>query len=920
MRIALPFLLLPALAAAQSSLSGSSSLPPPSASSARPSSTFPTSLSLTTGSATITTSIRSNGALTQVPTVVPTTFNVTFTLTPTATSSSASASADTSATSSPSPAPIVLDTRVDPAFGVLGAILILTGLPSAFWGHKNRWTSFFLTGFYSLSLVCSVLILRYGVLPAVNPPSKTLRGMYVLASVIAGVAGGGVAIFFWKAARYCIGAWGGFALALWIQSFHNGGVIKPIGYRWILYIGKSSLPSLGVLGFTFCTIPKIHYHVLLISTAIVGSSAFILGVDCFTTAGLKEFYMWNLGFDALFPKFTENFIQFPVSQTMQIELGLIGAVTLMGAAVQLRIMKILKRKLREIAEEARRQDEAAELEAATRFVDLNQERETWEKEHPTLGKHGRQESTVSSMAMMKEREGSSSPTTLAEDHRQRHLSGLSEFKVAPPPDEDLRKSRFMQNPGALPALDLGLGIQDDVPANFITGEKEKEKENPPKTREMTIKELEDLKKKEQLMYEIENIRKNIETLKKEPTVPVTSSSQSRRLSMASRRTLSIDASTALLPAANPHSRPPRETDPRARVHSMDFSSASGAHSPPLGTIGESLSRPSSVPLKDSEWDLYLHERKLLQPPSGVTPPIQTTPAPRVPMSTAVQEALDNRKRRESLVVMSSGSGTPADGSSGGDDPDDVPLAKLAPAPVREKEKRLSGLAGVTGLGNMGYSANTKPDKDASPPVTILPPRRNSSANLLQSAPAPSKGPIVKTFEELNERHREKMKNLQGPVTKAEKESADVRDAKERWERAKKAEKETMMRKQAEKAAALKKSHGHGRETGGGRKDGGSPSSAKRDARSPSADMLGNGSSSKKLSVLKVEDWQRFQATTGSSSGGEGSGSASGNEFGARRRDSIPFPGQSRGQHPGRSRSRDELGRRQERKKSRDLLN
>lgn len=36
-------------------------------------------------------------------------------------------------------APVLLDTHVDAAFGVLGAILVLTGLPNAFWGHKNRW-------------------------------------------------------------------------------------------------------------------------------------------------------------------------------------------------------------------------------------------------------------------------------------------------------------------------------------------------------------------------------------------------------------------------------------------------------------------------------------------------------------------------------------------------------------------------------------------------------------------------------------------------------------------------------------------------------------------------------------------------------------------------------------------------------------
>lgn len=44
----------------------------------------------------------------------------------------------------------------------------------------------------------------------------------------------------------------------------------------------------GVVGFVLCTIPKLHWHVLLVSTAIVGASAFMLGVDCFTTAGLKE--------------------------------------------------------------------------------------------------------------------------------------------------------------------------------------------------------------------------------------------------------------------------------------------------------------------------------------------------------------------------------------------------------------------------------------------------------------------------------------------------------------------------------------------------------------------------------------------------------------------------------------------------------
>lgn len=87
--------------------------------------------------------------------------------------------------------------------------------------------------------MCFVLILKFGILAAVNPPNKSLRGLFVLASAIAGIAGGAIAIFFWKAARYGIGAWGGFAFGLWIQCFHDGGVIKAQGLRWILYMGDS---------------------------------------------------------------------------------------------------------------------------------------------------------------------------------------------------------------------------------------------------------------------------------------------------------------------------------------------------------------------------------------------------------------------------------------------------------------------------------------------------------------------------------------------------------------------------------------------------------------------------------------------------------------------------------------------------------
>lgn len=83
------------------------------------------------------TSISSSGTQTlAIVNVFPTTYNVTLTLAPTPTSSvNASASASASSTASAT----ILATKIDPAFSILGTVLILTGLPSAFLGHKNRW-------------------------------------------------------------------------------------------------------------------------------------------------------------------------------------------------------------------------------------------------------------------------------------------------------------------------------------------------------------------------------------------------------------------------------------------------------------------------------------------------------------------------------------------------------------------------------------------------------------------------------------------------------------------------------------------------------------------------------------------------------------------------------------------------------------
>ncbi|GBE77820.1 predicted protein [Sparassis crispa] len=821
-----------------------SSSPSSQASSSAPSSSTP-SLSLTTSSVTITTTLQSGSLSIPLTTVIPTVYNVT--VTPNATSSTPT-NTTSSSSSTPSATPIVLDTKIDPGFGVLGALLILTGLPSAFLGHKNRWSSYFIIGFYTFALVCLVLILRFGVMEEINPPSETLRGLFVLSCGIAGIAGGGFAIFFWKVTNYFVGAWGGFALALWIQCFRNGGLIWTIGYRWIMYI------ALSAIGFILCTIPKIHYHVLLVSTAFVGASAFMLGVDCYTTAGLKEFYLWNLGFRSIFTKFTSNGIKFPVSQTMEIELGLMGAVSLMGMAVQFQVFKVLRRKLKEIQVEQRRRNEEAEDRAAQTFVDVEREKEAWEREHPTLGKHGRMDSGLSGSPLINEKDSAthtpderrSSGFTLVGSPRQRYQSGVSEFLAAPTPSEELNRSanKALQSPGALPVLDLGNDIESDVPQDYISiFDEPKGSKNVKDTRESTAAQLDELKRKEELLAEIQTIRKSIDVLKADTPAP-SSSSDSRQLSLTSKHTLSLDYLGAPPPS---HLRPPRQADPRGRVQSMELSSLfhSLDHSSPVD-------RPTSVPLQDEHWNSYIRDRKLLQPPSGITAPIATTPIcpiPRIPVSPAVAEALIERQRLESIVSHN---------------PLDRPTPEgLLGIPREQSSSRKDDSLEDVPLVLRAHTQHKKASSQGHIPVTILPPQKPVAA----ARPDSPERIRTRTFEELAERHREKMRELQEPLTRAEKEQADIRDAKGRWEKAMAMEKQQVAKRRAEKAAALNKEVGK-RTKAAELEVSGRQSVTLADSnrvpshsRSLSVDVLASvpaPASSKRMSMMKVEDWQKHQ--------------------------------------------------------------
>ncbi|KAI6129248.1 hypothetical protein EV401DRAFT_780310 [Pisolithus croceorrhizus] len=271
------------------------------------------------------------------------------------------------------------------------------------------------------------------------------------------------------------------------------------------------------------------------------------------------------------------------------------------------------------------------------------------------------------------------------------------------------------------------------------------------------------------------------------------------------------------------------------------------------------------------------------------------------MPAAVSEALAQRKRRESsLLDFGSNDMISKDASE-----EDLPIASLAGMKSQSKQKgpRTSSSIPQVLLQQPGSAPAPEPSSSSVPFVvarprpikaasaeatnnipTVLPPNRSSktaaaepsnhtpyifprggSAAPVSPRPEPQR---VATFEELEERHRQKLRGLQAPLTQAEKEHADVEAAKSRWERSRAIEREVVNKRQAEKAAQLEREEKGRRKLQDGLGKRGSTllDSGKVGDRSSTtlnaeklATVGGKASpSSKRRSIMRVEDWQRHQ--------------------------------------------------------------
>lgn len=126
-----------------------------------------------------------------------------------------------------------------------------------------------------------------------DPPiTNSVQGAFVVAAVITGVIFGALSLIFPEVTEGLACLLGGFCLSMWLLVLKPGGLLNSSGTKGI-FIG-AFCAAVYASSFSHYTRP----YGLIASTAFAGATVTVLGVDCFSRAGYKEFwlYIWGMVF------------------------------------------------------------------------------------------------------------------------------------------------------------------------------------------------------------------------------------------------------------------------------------------------------------------------------------------------------------------------------------------------------------------------------------------------------------------------------------------------------------------------------------------------------------------------------------------------------------------------------------------------
>ncbi|PON20209.1 hypothetical protein TGAM01_v210930 [Trichoderma gamsii] len=221
---------------------------------------------------------------------------------------------------------------ITPGWGVAGNILMLTGLVYTLVGNKSRWINCFFSTAFIAALGISVLIIY-----TMNVPvSLGMQGAYVVVAVLSGCALGAASLIS-KVSTEGLGcALGGFSLSMWFLCLALGGLLRDTIGRAIFIF------CFPVLGFAFYISHYTRYWATIILTSFGGATVIVLGIDCYSRVGLKEFwaYVWNLS-DNLFPLGTDTYF---ITRGMEVEIAAIVIICLIGIISEIKPWKVVRKK------------------------------------------------------------------------------------------------------------------------------------------------------------------------------------------------------------------------------------------------------------------------------------------------------------------------------------------------------------------------------------------------------------------------------------------------------------------------------------------------------------------------------------------------------------------------------------------------
>lgn len=185
-----------------------------------------------------------------------------------------------------------------------------------------------------------------------NPPiSNGIQGAFVVAVVGTGALLGGGGLIF-KDITECLGCLlGGFCLSMWLLTLKEGGLLGSGGGNVIIFIAIFS--AAGFAGY-FSQWTRSYYMIACISFS--GATAIVIGIDCFSRAGLKEYWAWIWDLNGkLFPTGADTY---PLTRGIRVEQALTIILTLVGVISQMKLWRVIKE------HRAKKDVERAQAEAA----------------------------------------------------------------------------------------------------------------------------------------------------------------------------------------------------------------------------------------------------------------------------------------------------------------------------------------------------------------------------------------------------------------------------------------------------------------------------------------------------------------------------------------------------------------------------